>query len=192
MHTGRLYVYVNSITQTYPNCCRKHAMCCMFDTVVHVYITCIMTAYCIWSVISSFPNLNRWSSSLGLFYHVRLKRDQGDWNWRLRLNDTPNAIGCTSFVWCTHDMYGVHDMFDVHMWCVMYDESIHNMSWHTRHVQSIKYTFIYDMWCTMYDQTPVSFAKQANKWLTKSSKWASLRGAATPWNACICECVCMY
>jgi len=53
------------------------------------------TAYCIWSVIFSFSNLNRWSSSLGLFYHVPLKRDQGDWNWRLRYDDTPNAIGFT-------------------------------------------------------------------------------------------------
>ena len=33
------------------------------------------TAYCIWSVISSFSNLNRSFSSLGLFYHVWLKRD---------------------------------------------------------------------------------------------------------------------
>ena len=32
------------------------------------------TAYCIWSVISSFSNLNRWSSSLGLFCHVPLKK----------------------------------------------------------------------------------------------------------------------
>ena len=78
------------------------------------------TAYCIWSVISPFSNLNRGSSSLGffchvplkrdqqdwdqrlrscsslgLFCHVPLKRDQRDWEWRLRLNDTPNAIGCT-------------------------------------------------------------------------------------------------
>jgi len=37
----------------------------------------------------------RWSSSLGLFYHVPSKGDQGDWDWRLRVNDTPNAIGCT-------------------------------------------------------------------------------------------------
>ena len=41
-------------------------------------------ADCIWSVISSFSNLKRWSSSLGLFYHVPLKRDLGDWDWRLR------------------------------------------------------------------------------------------------------------
>ena len=54
------------------------------------------TAYCIRSVISSFSNLNRRSGPLGLFYYVPLKRDQGDWDWRLRLNDTPNAIGCTS------------------------------------------------------------------------------------------------
>ena len=54
------------------------------------------TAYCMWSVISSFSNLNRRSSSLGLFCHVPLKRDQGDWQQRLWLKDTPNAIGCTS------------------------------------------------------------------------------------------------
>jgi len=29
------------------------------------------SSYCIWSVISSFPNRNRWSSSVGLFYHAR-------------------------------------------------------------------------------------------------------------------------
>jgi len=34
------------------------------------------TAYCMWSVISSIPNLNPCSSSLGLFCHAPLKRDQ--------------------------------------------------------------------------------------------------------------------
>jgi len=34
------------------------------------------TAYCIWSVISSFSNLNRWSSFLGLFRHVPLEKRQ--------------------------------------------------------------------------------------------------------------------
>ena len=52
-----------------------------------------ITACCIRSVISSSSNLNPWSSTLGLFYHVPLQRDQGDWDWRLRSNDTPNAIG---------------------------------------------------------------------------------------------------
>jgi len=52
------------------------------------------TAYCIWNVISSFSILNWCSRSLGLFYHVLLKRDQGNWDWRLRCNDTSNAIGC--------------------------------------------------------------------------------------------------
>jgi len=56
------------------------------------------TAYCIWSVIFSFSLLNPWSSFLGLFYHVSSKRDQGDWDWRLRWNDTPNAIGGTK-IW---------------------------------------------------------------------------------------------
>ena len=54
----------------------------------------IYTACCMWRVIHSFSNPNRWSSSLGLFCHVPLKRDQRHWDWRLRLNDTANAIGC--------------------------------------------------------------------------------------------------
>ena len=37
--------------------------------------------------------LNRDSSALGLFCHVQLKRDRGNWEWRWKLNDVPNAIG---------------------------------------------------------------------------------------------------
>jgi len=47
------------------------------------------------SVISLVSNLNRWSSPLDLFCYVPWKRDLRDGDWRLRLNDTPNAIGCT-------------------------------------------------------------------------------------------------
>jgi len=54
------------------------------------------TACRIWSVISTISNLNPWSSSLGLFCHVPLKRNQQDWDWRLRFNDTPSAIGYTN------------------------------------------------------------------------------------------------
>jgi len=72
----------------------------------HVYTHCrcskicahifyVYTAYYVWSVISSFPNLNWRSNSLLLFYHVLLKRDQGDCHWSLRLFDFPNAISCT-------------------------------------------------------------------------------------------------
>jgi len=43
----------------------------------------------------SISNLNCCSSSLGLFCHLPLKRGPGDWDWRMRMNDTPNAIGCT-------------------------------------------------------------------------------------------------
>jgi len=49
-----------------------------------------------------FSNLNQRSIALGFFRHVPLKRDQGDWDWRLRLNDTPNAIGCM----CVSDRTG--------------------------------------------------------------------------------------
>jgi len=52
------------------------------------------TAYCIWSMISSVSNLNRWSRSLGLCCHVSLKRDEWNWDWRFWFDDTPEAIGC--------------------------------------------------------------------------------------------------
>jgi len=82
-------------------------MDCMYVVYVYIHIryiyqhvlyglSCMSTAYCIGSVIFPFSNLNWWSSSPGLFSHVPLKRDQGDWDWRLRFNDNPNAIGCTN------------------------------------------------------------------------------------------------
>jgi len=40
------------------------------------------------------------SSSLCLFCHVLLKRDQLDWDWRIWLNDTPHVIGCD--IWLTN------------------------------------------------------------------------------------------
>jgi len=75
---------------------------------LHIHFYCIIykcTTYCIciWSVIPSISNRNRSSSFLGLFCHVPLKRDQGDWDWRLRLSDTPNAIVCTS-IWMRSHM----------------------------------------------------------------------------------------
>ena len=42
----------------------------------------------------SFSKNNRWTNSLGHFCHVPLKRDQLDWDVRIRLNDTTNAKGC--------------------------------------------------------------------------------------------------
>ena len=51
------------------------------------------TACCIWIEVSPFSKLNRLSSSLRLFCHVAL--DQLERDWRMRLNDTLNAIGCT-------------------------------------------------------------------------------------------------
>jgi len=38
--------------------------------------------------------LNRVSSSLGLFCHVSLKRTQLLLDWRMRSDDSPNAMGC--------------------------------------------------------------------------------------------------
>ena len=80
---------------------------------------CIYTAYCIWRVISPISELNRLFSSLRLFYHVPLKRDQMDWDRRTRLDDTPNVIGCIykwvttcPFVYVTWLMCMRHDSFD--------------------------------------------------------------------------------
>jgi len=68
----------------------------------------VSTAYCFWSVISPISKLNRSSSSLLSFWHVPLKRDQLDWDWRMRLNDTLNAIGCT---YPCSDPHMCHDTF---------------------------------------------------------------------------------
>ena len=90
-------------------------------TKMHVTIACYrtITAYCIWSVIFSFSNLNRRSSSLGLFYHIPLKRDQGDEDWRLRFyNDTPNATGCTSYRKRAYFSYVTHVISDRRISCL--------------------------------------------------------------------------
>jgi len=41
-----------------------------------------------------FANWSSISLRLRVFCHVPLKGDQWDCDWRIRLNDTPNAIGC--------------------------------------------------------------------------------------------------
>jgi len=76
------------------------------------------TAYCVWSVISSVSNLNRWSSSLGLFCHVLLKRDQRDGDWKLRVNDAPNTIGGTSVIWDMTHSYVGHVPFMCGTWLI--------------------------------------------------------------------------
>ena len=70
---------------------------------------------CICSVVSLFSNLNRWSGSLGLFYHVPLKRDQWDWDWRLRFNDTPNATASSSTPIEFHGNYGKYLQTDTYV-----------------------------------------------------------------------------
>jgi len=93
-----MYVYIHIYTYMYI-CTYRYRYIYMY---VYIYIciyqyVCIhtCTAYCIWSVLSSVSNLNRWSVSLPLFCHVPSKRRQGKWDCRVKLSDTPNAIGCT-------------------------------------------------------------------------------------------------
>jgi len=56
---------------------------------------CTRTAYCIWNVISSLSYLNWCSSCRCLLCYVPLERNHRDWEWRIRLHDTSNAIACT-------------------------------------------------------------------------------------------------
>jgi len=58
----------------------------------------IACACCIWNVMYQNSSLNPWFTSLGLFCHIPLKKDPWDWDWRLRLNDTPNA---SDYTWNT-------------------------------------------------------------------------------------------
>jgi len=109
--TTQMQMYLHD---TNANCTTYELICKLHDTNANVPTSHIVsndvvwyTACCLWSVISSFSKLNRWSSSLGLFYHVPLKRDQGDWDWdwRLRLDGAPYAIGCVCLWYrCIHLM----------------------------------------------------------------------------------------
>ena len=93
----KIYTYVTSL----------HTSGCMCD------LYGIYTAYCIWSVVFSFAHLNRWPSSVGLFRHVPLKRNQWNRNWRLRLNNNPNAIDC-SYMICIHVIWYVYMLYDMY------------------------------------------------------------------------------
>jgi len=57
-------------------------------------------AHCIGCVVSPLSKPNRLSSSLRLFCHVPLESDQPHSDWRMRLNLTPGAMGCTYI--CEH------------------------------------------------------------------------------------------
>jgi len=48
-----------------------------------------------YAIITSWVSSGiRWSRSPGLFCHISVKRDLRDWDWKLRSDDTVNAIGC--------------------------------------------------------------------------------------------------
>ena len=79
-----------------------------------------LTAYCIWSGISSISNLNRWSSSLGLFYHVPLKRDQGDWDWKTKCHSKCNRL-------CTHISTHTHISIHTYPWRLFPKDLVLNM-----------------------------------------------------------------
>jgi len=108
------HIWMRKITHEYE---WRHARTTWEDTyqttLSHEHEWKDMTAYCICSVISSFSNLKRSSSSLGLFCHVPLKRDLCDWAWRLSSNvpQMPIALG-VSFL----HSYGITFIWDhIHM-----------------------------------------------------------------------------
>jgi len=54
----------------------------------------LFTGYCVWSVIPPISKFNRLSSSQRLFCHIPLRRDQLDWDWWFRFNNSPIATAC--------------------------------------------------------------------------------------------------
>ena len=58
----------------------------------------VTSADCIRSAIFPISKPNQFFNSLRLFCHIPLKRDQLDSDWRMRLHDTSNAIGCTALI----------------------------------------------------------------------------------------------
>jgi len=67
---------------------------------VHCSLTCVCTAYCIWSVIlSQSPiSISHVSFQRNVVKETRRPRSSIEiWD---RKNDTPNVIGCTLWVWC--------------------------------------------------------------------------------------------
>ena len=109
MNTG-VNAYMRKLVYEY----MSHVLCVYGWVMSHKWMGhvtySIGSACCIWSVISSISNLNRWWSSLGLFCHVPLKKDQRDGDWRLRWNDAPNATGYTlaaakAYTWVWSQVY---------------------------------------------------------------------------------------
>jgi len=89
-----VYVYICICVYVYICLLALKRMCvymCMYMCICVYMYMCIYiylrvssgTAYCIWSVASPISKLNRWCSSLYLFCHVPLKRNQLHWERRL-------------------------------------------------------------------------------------------------------------
>ena len=103
IYNAYIYIYLYIYTYVYVNdiCICIHICICK-PLLNRGKKTDITTFYCIWSIISSFSNLNRWPSSLGLFYHVPLKRDQGDWDSRLRIKRHFNFQNAIRGTYCMY------------------------------------------------------------------------------------------
>ena len=68
----------------------------------HATFNWLYSLYCIWSFISAFSNLNRSSSSLGLFYHVSVEKRPIDWAQCLVFRSHMCSLSST---WCRWRLY---------------------------------------------------------------------------------------
>ena len=122
----------------------------------------------------------------GSFATFRWKETKWDWDWRLRLNDIPNAIGCTCV--CKHDLSWMkgkryadtsttHDLHD--KWFQIIWKHMH-YTWMTNHMQTHERRLIYltngsndlhDKWFQ------IKCIKKHHTWITHHMGWLRFVGS---------------
>jgi len=140
-----LWKFLNDVTiQQYITTSRVTCECVVMP---NVHFNIYVAAYCIWSVLSLVSNLNPSSRSRSLVCHVMLKRDRWNGDWRLRMNDTPNAISCT----CPQVVLNGR-MFRSFVRCWKGNEWCHTrMSRFTTHILRCWFRCIYLLFATFFD-----------------------------------------
>ena len=115
------------------------------------------TAYSIWSVACSVSRLNDDARTMMHFCRSLLpcsleKIDQWDWDWRLRSNDTPNAVGCIFCVSCMCCMYVTPCVWHVSSVLHVFASCMRHLCMCCMHVTPcvLHVSFVFSCMCLMY------------------------------------------